>query len=69
MLETLKKWGTDLTLKVKDLFTSPESQVYVKDLRKVMTYNGKKCQYPKNYDQIVESGKIIKGKDSDGNYI
>ncbi|MGL9718938.1 MAG: hypothetical protein ACR5K9_10165 [Wolbachia sp.] len=69
MLKTLKKWGTDLTLKVKDLFTSPESQVYVKDLRKVMTYNGKKCQYPKNYDQIVESGKIIEGKDSDGETI
>jgi hypothetical protein len=69
MLETLKKWGTDLTLKVKDLFTSPESQVYVKDLRKVMTYNGKKCQYPKNYDQIVESGKIIEKKDSNGKLV
>ncbi len=61
MLETLKKWGTDLTLKVKDLFTSPESQVYVKDLRKVMTYeDGRKCQYPKNYDQIVDSGRVVK---------
>ncbi|MDG7053355.1 MAG: hypothetical protein LKM45_05795 [Wolbachia endosymbiont of Alcedoecus sp.] len=67
MLKTLKKWVTDLTLKVKDLFTSPKS--YVKDLRQVMTYNEKKCQYPKNYDQIVEFGKIIEGKDSDGETI
>ncbi|NUX01257.1 hypothetical protein GO685_01830 [Wolbachia endosymbiont of Madathamugadia hiepei] len=69
MLETLKKWGTDLRLKVKDLFTSPESQVYVKDLRKVMTYNGKKCQYLKNYDQIVESGEIIEKKDRNGKLV
>lgn len=69
MLETLKKWGTDLTLKVKDLFTSPESQVYVKDLRKVVTHNGRKCQYPKNYDQIVESGEIIEKKDSNGKLV
>ncbi|MDR2609700.1 MAG: hypothetical protein LBC06_03850, partial [Rickettsiales bacterium] len=69
MLETLKKWGTDLTLKVKDLFTSPESKVYVKDLRKVMTYNGKKCQYPKNYDEIVESGEIIEKKDRNGKLV
>lgn len=67
MLETLKKWGTDLTLKVKDLFTSPESQVYVKDLRKVMVYkDGRKCRYPKNYDQIKKSGKIIENKDMNG---
>ncbi len=70
MLETLKKWGTDLTLKVKDLFTSPESQVYVKDLRKVMVYeDGRKCQYPKNYDQIVQSAKIIENRDMHGNAI
>ncbi|WP_261983812.1 hypothetical protein [Wolbachia pipientis] len=69
MLETLKKWGTDLTLKVKDLFTSPESQVYVEDLRKVITHDGRKCQYPKNYDQIVESGKIIEKKDRNGKLV
>lgn len=70
MLGTLKKWGTDLTLKVKDLFTSPESQVYVKDLRKVMVYeDGRKCQYPKNYDQIVESGEIIEKKDRNGKLV
>ncbi|MGL9718968.1 MAG: hypothetical protein ACR5K9_10335 [Wolbachia sp.] len=69
MLEALKKWGTDFVLKTKDLFTTSESQVYVKDLRKVMTYNGRKCQYPKNYDQVVGSGKIIEGKDSDGETI
>ncbi len=70
MLETLKKWGTDLTLKVKDLFSSPESQVYVKDLRKVMVYkDGRKCQYPKNYDQIVQSAKIIENRDMHGNAI
>ncbi|WP_264330785.1 hypothetical protein [Wolbachia endosymbiont (group B) of Erebia ligea] len=70
MLETLKKWGTDLTLKVKDLFSSSESQVYVKDLRKVMVYkDGRKCQYPKNYDQIVQSAKIIENRDMHGNAI
>ncbi|MDR2548262.1 MAG: hypothetical protein LBC34_02035 [Rickettsiales bacterium] len=70
MLETLKKWGTDLTLKVKDLFTSPESKVYVKDLRKVMVYkDGQRCQYPKNYDQIVESGEIIEKKDRNGKLV
>ncbi|MDE5061969.1 hypothetical protein [Wolbachia endosymbiont of Drosophila tsacasi] len=70
MLETLKKWGTDLTLKVKDLFTSPESQVYVKDLRKVMVYkDGRKCRYQKNYDEIVKSGKIIEAKNSEGETI
>ncbi|QMV45786.1 hypothetical protein HC358_01430 [Wolbachia pipientis] len=69
MLEILKKWGTDLTLKVKDLFTSPESQVYVKDLRKVITHDGRKCQYPKNYDQIVESGEIIEKKDRNGKLV
>ncbi len=53
-------------LKTKELSSSPESKVYVKDLRKVMTYNGKKCQYPKNYDQIVEFGRIIESKNSDG---
>ncbi|MEY2393653.1 hypothetical protein AB6N09_05685, partial [Wolbachia endosymbiont of Tettigetta isshikii] len=47
---------------MKDLFTSPES--YVKDLRQLMSYNEKKCQYTKNYDQIVEFGKIIEKKDS-----
>ncbi|PBQ30199.1 hypothetical protein BTO27_00390, partial [Wolbachia pipientis wAus] len=73
MLETLKKWGIDLTLKVKDLFSSSESQVYVKDLRKVMIYeDGRKCQYPKDYDQIVDSGRVVKKndklvKDKDGN--
>ncbi|WP_265041989.1 hypothetical protein [Wolbachia endosymbiont (group B) of Melanostoma mellinum] len=73
MLETLKKRGIDLTLKVKDLFSSSESQVYVKDLRKVMIYeDGRKCQYPKNYDQIVDSGRVVKKndklvKDKDGN--
>lgn len=69
MFEALKKGAIDLTLKAKGLLTSSESQVYVKDLRKVMTYNGRKCQYPKNYDQIVESGKIIEKKDKNGNTI
>ncbi|WP_341822711.1 hypothetical protein [Wolbachia endosymbiont (group A) of Clivina fossor] len=69
MLETLKKWGIDLTLKVKDLFSSSESQVYVKDLRKVMIYeDGRKCQYPKNYDQIVDSGRVVKNKDGNPEY-
>ncbi|MDG7056946.1 MAG: hypothetical protein LKM43_02245 [Wolbachia endosymbiont of Penenirmus auritus] len=57
---------SNFILKTKELSSSPESKVYVKDLRKVVTYNGKKCQYPKNYDQIVEFGKIIESKNSDG---
>ncbi|WP_374698911.1 hypothetical protein [Wolbachia endosymbiont (group B) of Limnophora tigrina] len=69
MLETLKEWGTSLVLKTKDLFTPSESQVYVKDLRKVMMYDGRKCQYPKNYDQIVKSGKIMENKDTHGKAI
>lgn len=69
MFEALKKGATDLTLKAKGLLTSPESQVYVKDLRKVMMYDGKKCQYPKNYDQIVQSAKIIENRDMHGKLI
>ncbi|WP_395462907.1 hypothetical protein [Wolbachia endosymbiont of Cantharis cryptica] len=65
MLESLKEWGTNLVLGVKDLVTSPESQVYVKDLRRGMTHDGRKCQYPENYDEIVKSGKIIESKDKD----
>ncbi|WP_265036912.1 hypothetical protein [Wolbachia endosymbiont (group A) of Anomoia purmunda] len=65
MFEALKKGAIDLTLKAKGLLTSPESQVYVKDLRKVMMYDGKKCQYPKNYDEVVKSGKIIETKNSE----
>ncbi|MDX5518874.1 MAG: hypothetical protein O7177_04795, partial [Wolbachia endosymbiont of Andrena agilissima] len=51
------------------MLTSPESQVYVEDLRKVMMYDGRKCQYPKNYDQIVQSAKIIENRDMHGNAI
>ncbi|MBA8758384.1 hypothetical protein HCR18_05030 [Wolbachia pipientis] len=69
MFEALKKGAIDLTLKAKGLLTSPESQVYVEDLRKVMMYDGKKCQYPKNYDQIVQSAKIIENRDMHGNAI
>ncbi len=73
MFGVLKTRVTDLILKVKGIFTSSESQVYVKDLRKIMIYeNGRKCQYPKNYDQIVDSGRVVKKndklvKDKDGN--
>ncbi|QIT35859.1 hypothetical protein [Wolbachia endosymbiont of Brugia pahangi] len=70
MLEALKRVGTDFVLKTKDLFTPSESQVYVKDLRKVMVYkDGRKCRYPKNYDQVVESGKVIENKDMHGNSV
>ncbi len=69
MFEALKKGAIDLTLKAKGLLTSPESQVYVEDLRKVMMYDGRKCQYPKNYDQIVQSAKIIENRDMHGNAI
>lgn len=70
MFGVLKKAVTDFTLKAKGLFASSESQIYVKDLRKVMTYtDGRKCKYPKNYDQIVESGKIIEAKNSEGETI
>ncbi|MGL9725208.1 MAG: hypothetical protein ACR5KV_00155 [Wolbachia sp.] len=41
----------------------------MKDLRKVMMHDGRKCQYPKNYDQIVKSRKITEDKDGDGNTI
>ncbi|WP_265027241.1 hypothetical protein [Wolbachia endosymbiont (group A) of Bombylius major] len=59
-----------LTLGVRSLFTSSEpSTTYVKDLRKVMMYDGRKCQYPKNYDQIVQSAKIIENRDMHGNAI
>ncbi|RDD35648.1 hypothetical protein Wcon_00160 [Wolbachia endosymbiont of Cylisticus convexus] len=67
MFGVLKTRVTDLILKVKGIFTSSESQVYVKDLRKVMTFkDGRKCKYPKNYDQIVKSGEVI---DSNGEAI
>ncbi|MCM1002452.1 hypothetical protein [Wolbachia pipientis] len=56
----------NFVLKTKELSSSSESQVYVKDLRKVMMYDGRKCQYPKNYDQIVEFGEITEKKDSNG---
>lgn len=70
MFGVLKKAVTDFTLKAKGLFASSESQIYVKDLRKVMTYtDGRKFKYPKNYDQIVESGKVIESKNSDGETI
>ncbi|MFL3876867.1 hypothetical protein [Wolbachia endosymbiont of Trichogramma kaykai] len=70
MFGVLKKAVTDFTLKAKALFASSESQVYVKNLRRVMTYtDGRKCKYPTNYDQIVESGKIIESKNSDGETI
>ncbi len=68
MLEVLKKVGTNLVLKIKDLFAPSESQVYVKDLRKVMVYkDGRKCRYPENYDHIVRFGKIEKGEDNNKN--
>ncbi|MGX9891752.1 hypothetical protein [Wolbachia endosymbiont of Protocalliphora sialia] len=73
MFRVLKKGVADFTLKAKGLFASSEFQVYVKDLRKVMIYeDGRKCQYPKNYDQIVDSGRVVKKndklvKDKDGN--
>lgn len=70
MFGVLKKAVTDFTLKAKGLFASSESQIYVKDLRKVMTYtDGRKCKYPKNYDQIVESGEVIESKNSNGETI
>lgn len=73
MFRVLKKEVADFTLKAKGLFASSESQVYGKDLRKVMIYeDGRKCQYPKNYDQIVDSGRVVKKndklvKDKEGN--
>uniref|UniRef100_A0A3B0JCZ6 Uncharacterized protein n=1 Tax=Wolbachia endosymbiont of Aleurodicus dispersus TaxID=1288877 RepID=A0A3B0JCZ6_9RICK len=70
MFGVLKKGVADFTLKAKGLFASSESQIYVKDLRKVMTYtDGRKCKYPKNYDQIVKSGKVIESKNSNGETI
>lgn len=61
MLGKLKNGVTNSILGVRRLFTSPEgTTTYVKDIRKVLTYgDGRKCQYPKNYDQIVKFCKII----------
>lgn len=70
MFGVLKKGVADFTLKAKGLFASSESQIYVKDLRKVMTYtDGRKCKYPRNYDQIVKSGKVVESKNSNGETI
>lgn len=68
MLGTLKKGATNFILGLKGFFDSPESKIYVKDSREVVTCNdGRKCQYPKNYDNIVESGRIKETKGDDGN--
>ncbi|QJT94242.1 hypothetical protein HGO53_02740 [Wolbachia endosymbiont of Diaphorina citri] len=70
MFGMLKEGVADFTLKAKGLFASSESQIYVKDLRKVMTYtDGRKCKYPKNYDQIVKSGKVVESENSNGETI
>lgn len=61
MFTTLKRWADVLTVKTRDLFNSSKSEIYVEDLRKVVTHkNGKKCKFPnKNYDKIVKFGKIV----------
>ena len=70
MFGVLKKGVADFTLKAKGLFALSESQIYVKDLRKVMTYtDGRKCKCPKNYDQIVKSGKVVESENSNGETI
>lgn len=48
-----------------------KSQVYVKDLRKVMLMNNKRLKYPKKYHKIVQDGKIIVADhtDSEGNVV
>ncbi|WCR54073.1 MAG: hypothetical protein PG981_001095 [Wolbachia endosymbiont of Ctenocephalides orientis wCori] len=67
MFTALKRWTNGFIVKTRDLFNSPESEIYVKDLRKVITHkDGRKCQYPKNYHEIVTFGKIE--KDNDGSY-
>ncbi|QKX01618.1 hypothetical protein GOY13_01490 [Wolbachia endosymbiont of Cruorifilaria tuberocauda] len=63
MLEVLKRVGTNLVLKIKGIFTSFESKIYVRDLRRVVVYrDGRKCKYPENYDHIVKLGKIKKNE-------
>ncbi|WFW29642.1 MAG: hypothetical protein LJI21_02610 [Wolbachia endosymbiont of Menacanthus eurysternus] len=51
-----------LYLIIKKLFNFPKSQVYINGFRKAMIYDGRKCQYPKNYDQLIKLGKIEKIK-------
>lgn len=48
-----------------------ESQVYVRDLRKVMLMNKKRLKYPKKYHKIVKDGEIITTDhtDSEGNVV
>ncbi|MDD9331695.1 MAG: hypothetical protein PV340_03560 [Wolbachia sp.] len=63
MLGRLKKVITGFILGTKSQFASSsgKSRVYVKDFRRVMiSLNGKKCKYPENYDQVVNSAKIVK---------
>jgi hypothetical protein len=68
MLGKIKNKGTDFVLKLKGLFTSSESNTtYVKDLRKVIIHKGRNCQYPKNYNELVKSGKIIRKQEKDSN--
>ncbi|APR98326.1 hypothetical protein [Wolbachia endosymbiont of Folsomia candida] len=57
MFGRLKNAGKNLVLITKGFFRSSEpTTTYVKDLRKVLTYHdGRKCQYPKNYDEVVKS--------------
>ena len=68
MLGAIQKVGTNFALGLKTLFTSSgsTSTVYVKDLRKVATCDGRVFQYPKNYNRIVENGVVQIAKDSYG---
>lgn len=65
----IKNKAADSTLGIRGLLaTSKPIATYVYDSREVLTYyrDGRRCKYPKNYSDIVESGKIIPQRDKDG---
>lgn len=67
MFTTLKTWANSSVKKIDEIFSSSESEIYIADLRKVVTHKGKKCKFPKNYHEVVKFGKIKKD-DKDGSY-
>lgn len=67
--EKTKNKIAGFTLGIRGLLaTSKPIATYVYDSREVLTYHrdGRRCKYPKNYNKIVESGKIIPQRDKDG---
>ena len=66
MFAIAKTKTVGLILGLKNLFSSSDSRVYVKDLRQVLTSNdGRKLKYQKNYSTVVQEGKIEKINSND----